>query len=263
MTCPYKEISFLETEISFKKKNFKYYSSPILHTNEFKHGFFNKSSSKKYLPLISTHFNKNYCNCFLNQVHSNNIVIGSITQKRQEVKADGLVCDQINQNLWIYTADCMPILFADRSKRFVAAIHCGRRGLEKRIIKNLIKIFDKLGSSRDELLVAIGPSISKKHYLVDKKTLEVFHSLSNGKIIKSLTEKAEMTLDLLAVDISTESDLFHLDLKKYAYLQLLNENIPEKNIEISNLCTYNSEIDFNSWRRTKTTMRQWSFISSY
>ena len=66
----------------------------------------------------------------------------------------------------------MPILFADKSKRFVAAIHCGRRGLEKKIIKNLIEILEKKGSSRNDLLVAIGPSISKDHYLVDKNTFK-------------------------------------------------------------------------------------------
>ena len=65
----------------------------------------------------------------------------------------------------------MPILFADKRKRYVAAIHCGRKGLENGIIRNSIKIFDKIGSHRKDIVVAIGPSISKENYLVDKKTL--------------------------------------------------------------------------------------------
>ena len=56
----------------------------------------------------------------------------------------------------------MPILFADKRKRSVAAIHCGRKGLENKIIKNIINIFYKKGSSNKDLIVAIGPSISKK-----------------------------------------------------------------------------------------------------
>ena len=48
----------------------------------------------------------------------------------------------------------MPIFFADKKKRFVAALHCGRKGLEKGIIKNIVKFFDKFGSCRDDLLVA-------------------------------------------------------------------------------------------------------------
>ena len=88
--------------------------------------------------------------------------------------ADGLVGNKCNQNLWVYTADCMPIFFADKKSRNVAALHCGRKGLEKKIIKNMVQIFDNLGTSRDNLLVAIGPAISKKHYLVDKITLTKF-----------------------------------------------------------------------------------------
>ena len=52
-----------------------------------------------------------------------------------------------------------------------------------------------------------------------------------------------------------------INLKKYAHVQLLKENIPNSNIEISNLCTYESNHDFYSWRRSKTPSRQWNFIS--
>ena len=56
--------------------------------------------------------------------------------------------------------------------------------------------------------------------------------------------------------------LIPLDLKKYAHIQLLNENITSKNIDISNLCTYESNHNFHSWRKSKTYSRQWNFISS-
>jgi len=102
------------------------------------------------------------------------IVFGSHSQEGSKTDADGLVSNKCNQNLWVYTADCMPIFFADKRTRNVAALHCGRKGLEKKIIKNLVKIFDDFGTSRDDLLVAIGPAISKEHYLVDKMTLKNF-----------------------------------------------------------------------------------------
>jgi len=95
-------------------------------------------------------------------------VFGSHSQLGSKTDADGLVGNKCNQNLWVYTADCMPIFFADKRTRIVAALHCGRKGLEKKIIKNLIMILENLGTSKDDLLVAIGPSISKEHYLVDK-----------------------------------------------------------------------------------------------
>jgi len=57
-------------------------------------------------------------------------------------------------------------------------------------------------------------------------------------------------------------NLNQLDLKRSAYRQLLNENIPSTNIDISNLCTYKLKNEFNSWRRSKTFSRQWNFICS-
>jgi len=70
------------------------------------------------------------------------IAFGSHSQEGNMADADGLVGNKCIQNLWVYTADCMPIFFSDKSTRTVAALHCGRKGLEKKIIKNLIKIFD-------------------------------------------------------------------------------------------------------------------------
>lgn len=197
-----------------------------------------------------------------NQIHSNFIVLGSHSQKESKVDADGLVNDNCNQNLWVYTADCMPIFFANKKTRNVAALHCGRKGLEKKIIKNLVKIFDNFGTSRDELLVAIGPAISKEHYLVDNITLEEFYKKAEDKKITVNLTKTEKDLCFSDSNQFKEKDLLQLDLKRSAYRQLLNENIPSTNIDISNLCTYKLKNEFNSWRRSKTISRQWNFICS-
>ena len=245
---------FQKTELAIKNKKYKYYLSPILVKNNFKHGFFTKTSSEIKLSLLSKHLNKNNNNCVLNQIHSNKIVVGSKTQGSERVEADGLVNDKNNQNLWIYTADCMPILFADKRKRCVAAIHCGRRGLEIKIIKNLIKTLYDKGCLKEDLLVAIGPSISKKNYLIDNQTLQNFYKQTSHKELTSCSADKRILLKVKKND-------FPLNLKKYAYIQLLNENIPKSNIDISNLCTFQSDYDFYSWRRSKSPLRQWNFIS--
>ena len=246
---------FQENEVFIKDKYFKYYLSPILIKNNFKHGFFTKTSSEINLSLLSKRLNIKNKNCVLNQIHSNRIVLGSQTQGNKRVEADGIVNNELDQNLWIYTADCMPILFADKSKRYVAAIHCGRKGLENKIINNLIKIFYNKGCSKDDLLVAIGPSISKKNYLIDNKTLHNFYNQNAQKELITFSEEARISLQL------KKGDLIPLNLKKYAHMQLLNEEIPNSNIDISNLCTFESKSDFHSWRRSKTSLRQWNFIS--
>ncbi len=252
----YNQKYFQENEFAIKDKHLKYYLSPILVKNNFKHGFFTRTSSEIKLSLLSKYLNINNTNCVLNQIHSNKIVFGSKTQKNSRVDADGLLSDENNQTLWIYTADCMPILFADKRKRYVAAIHCGRMGLENKIIKNLIKIFYDKGSSKADIIVAIGPSISKKYYLIDNKTLQNFYRRTAHKNTITYFEDERIFLKF------EKSELIPLNLKKYAHIQLLNENIPNTNIDISNLCTYESNYDFYSWRRSKTFSRQWNFISS-
>jgi len=188
------------------------------------------------------------------------IVFGSHSQEGSKTYADGLVSNKCNQNLWVYSADCMPIFFADKRTRNVAALHCGRKGLEKKIIKNLVKIFDNLGTFRDDLLVAIGPSISKEHYLVDKITLQKFYRKAENKNITVNLNKTEKDVCIGDSNYSRKKNLNQLDLKKTAYRQLLDENIPNKNIDVSNLCTYKLKTEFNSWRRSKTMSRQWNFI---
>jgi len=190
------------------------------------------------------------------------IVFGSHSQEGSQTDADGLVGNKSNQNLWVYTADCMPLFFADKKKRNVAALHCGRKGLEKKIIKNLVKIFDNFGASRDDLLVAIGPAISKEHYLVDEMILKEFYRKAENKNITVNLTKTEKNLCFSDSNHFKEKNLNQLDLKKSAYKQLLNENIRSKNIDISNLCTYKFNNEFYSWRRSKTISRQWNLICS-
>ncbi len=190
------------------------------------------------------------------------IAFGSHSQESNKTDADGLVSDKCNQNLWVYTADCMPIFFADKRTRNVATLHCGRKGLEKKIIKNLIKVFDNLGTSRDDLLVAIGPSISEEHYLVDKTTLKEFYRKAENENIMANFNKTEKDLCFNYSNHFKDQNLNQLNLKRSAYRQLLNENIPNTNIDISNLCTYNLKNEFNSWRRRKTISRQWNLICS-
>ena len=149
----------------------------------------------------------------------------------------------------------MPILFADKDQRRIAAIHCGRKGLEKNIISNAIKSFENKGSLRKDLLVAIGPSISGKNYLLDKNTFSNFIAAYNG----FRSSKDEKINTLSNID---DYESIPLDIKKYAYYQLLIEDINPNNIDISNKCTYSLINEFHSWRRSKNNKRQWSVICS-
>ena len=78
----------------------------------------------------------------------------------------------------------------------------------------------------------------------------------------SFSDSMEISLNSKESVKLQKNDLIPLNIKKYAHIELLKENISNKNIDISNLCTYESNHNFHSWRRTKTYLRQWNFISS-
>jgi len=93
-------------------------------------------------------------------------------------------------------------------------------------------------------------------------TLKEFYRKAENKNITinlTKTEKDFCFNDLIHLK---EQNLNQLDLKRSAYKQLLDENIPNINIDISNLCTYKLKNEFNSWRRSKTFSRQWNLICS-
>ncbi len=259
----YKNQNLLYATSDFQKKstvlnNIKiyYYLSPLLKKNNFIHAFYTKESSKIDINLQGEKLIRNkYNNCLIKQIHSNNITFTSKLYSQKILNADGLICDNNNQNLWIYTADCMPILFADKYLRRIAAIHCGRKGLEKNIISNVIKNLEIMGSSRKDILVSIGPSISGDNYLLDKKTLYNFFSAMN-EFLKNYKKNINVLKNI------DKDELISLDIKKYAYLQLISENIDSTNIDISNKCTYSLPDEFHSWRRSKNDRRQWSVICS-
>ena len=76
------------------------------------------------------------------------------------------------KSLWIHTADCIPILIADIKTRNIAACHCGLKGLKKKIITKTLKSLEKIGSHKNNLIIALGPSINGVKYQVNQKDVE-------------------------------------------------------------------------------------------
>ena len=250
----YSKKEFLKKQILLGEQSINYFLSPLLNKHGFFHAFFTKQSSGLDLYSISKELKRENINCFTKQVHSNIISFGSQFNKENLLQADGLISDNFNQNLWVYTADCMPILFADKKNKIVAAIHCGRAGLEQKIIFNVINKLEKLNSKRENLIVAIGPSISKDNYLF--KQSDFLNFLKKINMDPSLHPLIKNNRK------SKYRRLLPIDLNFYAYLQLIKSNILSENIEISNKCTFLNHNEFHSWRKSKTQKRQWSFISS-
>ena len=81
--------------------------------------------------------------------------------------ADGLVTRLSNIGLAILTADCLPILFADKTKGIIGACHAGWRGAVSGIIENTIAAMLTCGAHVPHIQMVIGPAIQQKHYQID------------------------------------------------------------------------------------------------
>jgi polyphenol oxidase len=91
--------------------------------------------------------------------------------------ADGLMTDEPGLLLGVRTADCIPILVADRKRRAVAAFHAGWRGTVQRIVESGIgRMRLQFGSRPEDLVAAIGPGIGPCCYAVGEEVLSSFES---------------------------------------------------------------------------------------
>ncbi len=115
----------------------------------------------------------------LRQIHSSHILIASSADAGRELpwKGDGMMTDEPGLLLGIQTADCIPVLVADRKRRVVAAFHAGWRGTVKRIVENGIgRMRLHYGSRPEDLVAAIGPGVGACCYAVGKEVLSSFES---------------------------------------------------------------------------------------
>ncbi len=92
-----------------------------------------------------------------------------------KLEGDALMTDVSGLLLVIRTADCLPVLLADAGHRAVAAVHCGWRGTEKRILEKTVRAMgDTYGTRPADLLAAIGPCIGAACYEVGLDVREGF-----------------------------------------------------------------------------------------
>jgi YfiH family protein len=89
--------------------------------------------------------------------------------------ADIIVSDDPSLALAIQTADCVPLLVADRRGAAVAAAHAGWRGLAAGVPRAAVTaLADAFGSRAVDLVAALGPSIGAAKYEVDAPVRDAF-----------------------------------------------------------------------------------------
>jgi len=92
-------------------------------------------------------------------------------------EGDILVSDDARLALAVQSADCVPILIADRRTGAVAAAHAGWRGLAARVPAMAVEALTReFGSRAVDLIAAIGPSISAARYEVGEDVRRAFQA---------------------------------------------------------------------------------------
>lgn len=94
---------------------------------------------------------------------------------QQKLEGDALMTNVPGLLLVIRTADCLPVLLADAKNRAVAAVHCGWRGTEKRILAKAVRAMgEAYGAKPGEMLAALGPCIGPACYEVGPEVRDGF-----------------------------------------------------------------------------------------
>jgi YfiH family protein len=101
------------------------------------------------------------------QIHSPDVVVvGEPWTHETRPRADAIVTATPGIAIGVSTADCGPVLFADREKRVIGAAHAGWRGAFAGVLEATIAAMEKLGAARERLTVALGPMIRQASYEV-------------------------------------------------------------------------------------------------
>lgn len=159
-------------------------------------------------------------------------------QQRIENK-DALITREKGVCLCVTTADCIPLLFYDKAHGVVATAHAGWRGTVGRIaLKTLQRMHELYGTEGKDVLACMGPGISLAGFEVGD---EVYLEFANaGFPMERISEWKR------------HSHKYHINLWIANMLQFNEFGIPDRQIELSGICTYLRYQDYFSARRMGT-----------
>lgn len=168
----------------------------------------------------------------VHQVHSADVV--PVTGPLADMpRADALVTATPGVALSVLTADCQPVLFADKTAGVIGAAHAGWRGALDGVLEATLAAMEALGAHRADTVAVIGPTISQRAYEVGPEFIDDFLAADpgNGRFF-----------------INGEDDRYHFDLPGYGLHRLRTAGIGEA--EWTRHCTYSDPDRFYSYRRT-------------
>ena len=181
------------------------------------------------------------CLLMPHQVHQTEIVtvdeaflgLSTAERKARLEGVDALMTDMSGICIGVSTADCIPVLLYDKMHHAACAIHAGWRGTVKRIVEKAVASMTAVyGSRPTDIMAQIGPGIHLESFEVGDEVYEAF--VSEGFTMETISKKMEK---------------WHIDLPECNRLQLLDSGVPQRQIAVSEVCTFRQSDTYFSARR--------------
>lgn len=165
------------------------------------------------------------------QVHSPDaVIVREAWALADRPRADALVTDRPGLLLGIVTADCAPILLADKEAGVIGAAHAGWRGAHDGVIASTVSAMEQLGAIPARICAAIGPCIAQASYEVDDTFRDQFGAGADRFFARGKPGHSQF------------------DLAAYVAARLAESGVGS--IEPLGLDTYANEARFFSYRRS-------------
>lgn len=232
----------------------QFVTSKLISEHSFKHGFFTRKGGHSSGIFNSLNAGlgsgdirqsveqnrKDICSVLdiqnlvtLHQIHSNHVFVATEGISSDRAEADGIVTNTSGVAIGVVTADCGPVLFADRKNSVIGAAHAGWRGALDGVLENTIIAMEKLGAERSSISACLGPTISQRNYEVGPEFYARF------------IEKDEK----LSVYFKPSNKLDHYlyDLHAFIVNRLEQSRVSAEDLDI---CTYEEDENYFSYRKT-------------
>lgn len=169
----------------------------------------------------------------VHQTHSSDVVTVEAPLGTPRPEADAMVTATPGLALGILTADCEPVLFADREAGVIGAAHAGWKGALDGVLEATLDAMEALGARRENTAAVIGPTISQDAYEVGPEFVArfVIDDPDHARFFKT-----------------GDGDRSHFDLPAFGIHRLRRAGVGHA--EWTGDCTYTDSDRFYSYRRS-------------
>ncbi len=166
------------------------------------------------------------------QVHGSSVFYCAGDGVLHQQEADILITQERNTALAIRTADCLPILLADKQVGIFAAVHAGWRGTVAKVVAKSVDAMCEQGAKAEHIVASLGPCIGSCCFEVNQEVGQQLSACCGENITQDIDDKV------------------FADLTRANVLQLQQAGLLVEHIECANVCTFcSTEPEYFSYRR--------------